>query len=111
MPERKLLAGYLISLLRSQKPWNKETQFPTKKLKAMNMLKQRRDNFQVGGKDKLNLKLTVFFYLTQKPDVFFRNAEVLNAGIKCVKNNWNLKRIWITPKSVHDFHVVRCLRS
>ena len=49
---------------RSQKPWNKETQFPTKKLKAVNMLKQRRDNFQFGGKHKLNLKLTVFFYLT-----------------------------------------------
>ena len=26
-----------------------------KKLKAMNMLKQRRDNFQFGGKDKLGM--------------------------------------------------------
>ena len=27
------------------------------------------------------------------------------------KKNWNLKRIWIKPKSVSDFHAVRCLRS
>ena len=33
----------------------------TKELKAMNMLKQRRDSFQFGGKYELNLKLTVFF--------------------------------------------------
>ena len=33
-----------------------------KELKAMNILKQCRDNFQFGGKDKL--KLTVFFYHT-----------------------------------------------
>ena len=55
------------------------------------MLKQRRDNFQFGGKHKLNLKLTVFFYLTWKPDVFFRNAEVLNAGIKFVKKKLEFK--------------------
>ena len=33
----------------------------TKKLKATSTLKQRREIFQFGGKDKLNLKLTVFF--------------------------------------------------
>ena len=43
----------------------------------MNMLKQRRDNFQCGGKDELNLKLTFFIMAS-----FFRNLEVLNPGIK-----------------------------
>ena len=33
----------------------------TKKLKTTSMLKQRRDNFQFGGKDNLSLKLSVFF--------------------------------------------------
>ena len=37
-----------------------------KKLKAMNTLKHRRDNFQFGGKDKLHLKLTVFFTSPKK---------------------------------------------
>ena len=36
-------------------------------------------------------------------DRFFRNVEVLHLGIKCVKNIWNLKRVWITPKSFCDF--------
>ena len=56
-----------------------------KELKAMNMLKQRRDNFQCGGKDELNLKLA--FFITAG---FFRNLEVLNPWIKSVKNIWNL---------------------
>ena len=70
----------------------------TKELKAMNMLKQCRDNFQYGGKDELNLKLT--FFITAG---FFRNLEVLNPGIKSVKNIWNLKQVWITPKSLSHF--------
>ena len=65
----------------------------------MNMLKQCRDNFQCGGKDELNLKLT-FFIMTN----FFRNLEVLNPGIKSVKNIWNLKQVWITPKNLSHFH-------
>ena len=34
---------------------------------------------------------------------FFRNLEVLNPGIKSVKNIWNLKQVWITPKSLSHF--------
>ena len=34
---------------------------------------------------------------------FFRNLEVLHLGIKSVKHIWNLKRVWITPKSFCDF--------
>ena len=64
----------------------------------MNLLKQRMDNFQSGGKDELNLNL--IFFITA---VFFRNLEVLNPGIKSVKNNWNLKQVWITPKSLSHF--------
>ena len=71
----------------------------TKELKAMNTLKQSRDNFQCGGKDELNLKLTFFIMAS-----FFRNLEVLNPGIKSVKNVWNLKQVWITPKSLSHFH-------
>ena len=71
----------------------------TKELKATNMLKQHRDNFQYGGKDELYLKLT--FFITAG---FFRNLEVLNPGIKSVKNIWNLKQVWITPKSLSHFH-------
>ena len=71
----------------------------TKELKATNMLKQHRDNFQYGGKDELYLKLT--FFITA---VFFRNLEVLNPGIKSVKNIWNLKQVWITPKRLSHFH-------
>ena len=69
-----------------------------KELKAMNMLKQRRGSFQCGGKDGLNLKLTFFIMAG-----FFRNLEVLNPGIKSVKNIWNLKQVWITPKSLSHF--------
>ena len=71
----------------------------TKELKAMNMLKQCRDNFQCVGKDELYLKLT--FFITVR---FFRNLEVLNPGIKSVKNIWNLKQVWITAKSLSHFH-------
>ena len=74
----------------------------TKELKGMNLLKQRGDNFQSGGKDELNLKLT--FFITAG---FFRNLEVLNPGIKSVKNNWNLKQVWITPKSLSHFRAFR----
>ena len=74
----------------------------TKELKGMNLLKQRVDNFQSGGKDELNLKLT--FFITA---VFFRNLEVLNPGIKSVKNNWNLKQVWITLKSLSHFRAFR----
>ena len=70
----------------------------TKELKAMNMLKQCRDNFQYGGKDELNLKLT--FFITAG---FIRNLEVLSPGIKSVQNIWNLKQVWITPKSLSHF--------
>ena len=65
----------------------------------MNTLKQRRDNFQCGGKDELNLNLTFFIMAS-----FFRNLKVLNPGIKSVKNIWNLKQVWITPKSLSHFH-------
>ena len=68
----------------------------------MNMLKQRRDNFQYGGKDELNLKLT--FFITAG---FIRNLEVLNPGIKSVQNIWNLKQVWITPKSLSHFCAFR----
>ena len=37
-----------------------------KELKAMNILKQCRDNFQFGGKDKLNLKV---FFTSPKRDL------------------------------------------
>ena len=43
----------------------------------MNMLKQRRDYFQFGGKAEFNLKLTVIFTAG-----FSRILEVLNLGIK-----------------------------
>ena len=52
----------------------------------MNM--QSRDNFQSGGKNELNLKFTFFIMVG-----FFRNLEVLNPGIKSVKNIWNLKQV------------------
>ena len=42
---------------------------------------QRRDNFQFGGKDELNLKLTVFFTAV----FFFRNLELSNPGINLLK--------------------------
>ena len=65
MPGKKaLLAGYLIPFLQPQKPCNKEIipkSAGMKELKVMNMLKQRRDNFQFEGKYKLHLKLAVFF--------------------------------------------------
>ena len=64
----------------------------------MNMLKQRRDNCRCGGKDELYLKLT--FSITVR---FFRYLEVLNPGIKSVKNIWNLKQVWITLKSLSHF--------
>ena len=64
----------------------------------MNMLKQRRDNFQCGGKDELNLKLACFIMAG-----YFRNLELLNPGIKSVKNIWNLKQVWFTPKSLSHF--------
>ena len=50
------------------------------------------------GKDELNLKLTFFIVAG-----FFRNLEVLNPGITSVKNIWNLKQVWITPKSLSHF--------
>ena len=59
------------------------------------MLKQRRDSFQFGGKYELNLKLTVFFYSR-----FSQKFGSINPGIKSVKNICNLKRVWITPKSL-----------
>ena len=60
----------------------------------MNMLKQRRDYLQFGGKAEFNLKLTVIFTAG-----FSRILEVLNLGIKSVKNTWNLKWVSHTPKS------------
>ena len=65
----------------------------------MNMLKQCRNNFQCGGKDELNLKLT--FFITAG---FFRNLEILNSAIKSVKDLWNLRQVLITPKSLSYFH-------
>ena len=67
----------------------------------MNMLKQRRDNCQCGGKDELYLNLA--FSITVR---FFRYLEVLNPGIKSVKNIWNLKQDWITPESLSHFRAV-----
>ena len=58
------------------------------------MLKQRRDYFQFRGKDEFNLKLTVIFTAG-----FFRILEILNLGIKSVKNTWNLEWVSLTPKS------------
>ena len=61
--KKALLAGYLIPLLRSQKPCIKETQVPT--VQGWRIKSDEHVNAtQFGGKDKLNLKLTVFFYLT-----------------------------------------------
>ena len=34
---------------------------------------------------------------------YFRNLELLNPGIKSVKNIWNLKQVWFTPKSLSHF--------
>ena len=65
----------------------------------MNMLKQRRNNFQYGGKDELNLKLT--FFITAG---FFRNLEILNSAIKSVKDLWNLRQVGVTPKSLSYLH-------
>ena len=51
--KKALLAGYLIPFLQPQKPCNKETipkSVGMKELKAMNMLKQCRDNFHFEGK-------------------------------------------------------------
>ena len=67
----------------------------------MNMLKQCRDNCRCGGKDELYLNLT--FSITVR---FFRYLEVLNPGIKSVKNIWNLKQDWITPESLSHFRAV-----
>ena len=64
----------------------------------MNMLKQCSDNFQCGGKDELNLKLTFFIMAG-----FIRTLEGLNPGIKSDQNIWNLKQVWITPKSLSHF--------
>ena len=67
----------------------------TKELKAMNMLKQRRD-------EKMNFIWTLPFLL--QSNYFSDNyLEVLNPGIKSVKNIWNLKQVWITPKSLSHF--------
>ena len=68
----------------------------------MNMLKQCRDNCRCGGKDELYLNLT--FSITVR---FFRYLEVLNPGIKSVQNIWNLKQVWITPKSLSHFCAFR----
>ena len=65
------------------------------------MLKQHRDNFQFGGKDKLNLRLAGCL---PQPASFFTDLEVFNPVIKSVKNIWNLKRVWITSKSLSDFY-------
>ena len=67
----------------------------------MNMLKQRRDNCRCRGKDELYLNLTFSVM-----GGFFRYLEVLNPGIKSVKNIWNLKQDWITPESLSHFRVV-----
>ena len=34
---------------------------------------------------------------------FIRNLEGLNPEIKSVQNIWNLKQVWITPKSLSHF--------
>ena len=72
--KKALLVGYLIRLLRSQNLEHTKKVIPNcagmKKSKARNMLKQWRDNFQLGGKDKLNLKLTVFFTSRKSRPVF-----------------------------------------
>ena len=55
-------------------------------------------------KQTINLIWSLRYFLPHlKAGRFFRNLEVLNPGIKSVKNLWNLKRIWITPKSLPDF--------
>ena len=87
--KKALLTGYILDpTFTISKTLQQRNAIPssvwTKELKAMNLLRQRRDNFQSGGKDELNLKLT--FFITAG---FFRNLEVLNPGIKSVKNNWN----------------------
>ena len=101
--KKTLLTGYILDpTFTISKTLQQRNAIPssvwTKELKAMNLLRQRRDNFQSGGKDELNLKLT--FFITAG---FFRNLEVLNPGIKSVKNIWNLKQDWITPESLSHF--------
>ena len=73
--KKALQAKFLIPPLRSQKPCNKElgtipNNAGTKELKAMNSLKQRKDNFEFGGKDDLIQKLTVFFTSPKSGPVF-----------------------------------------
>ena len=63
--KKALLAGYILDpTFTTSKTLQQIKAIPnsvwTKELKAMNMLKQCRDNFQCGGKDELNLKLTFF---------------------------------------------------
>ena len=80
--KKALLAGYLIPFLQPQKPCNKETipkSVGMKEIKTMNMLKQRRDNFQFEGKYKLNLKLAVFFTSPKDWSVF---SEFFSESIK-----------------------------
>ena len=67
------------------KPCNKElgtipNNAGTKELKAMNMLKQRRDNFQFGGKDDLTQKLTVFFTSPRSRPVFRKFGSIKSRG-------------------------------
>ena len=104
--KKTLLTGYILDpTFTISKTLQQRNAIPssvwTKELKAMNLLRQCRDNFQSGGKDELNLKLT--FFITAG---FFRNLEVLNPGIKSVKNIWNLKQDWITPESLSHFRAV-----
>ena len=89
--KKTLLTGYILDpTFTISKTLQQRKAIPnsvwTKELKAMNM--QSRDNFQSGGKNELNLKLTFFIMVG-----FFRNLEVLNPGIKSVKNIWNLKQV------------------
>ena len=68
-----------------------------KKSKARNMLKHCRDNFQLGGKDKLNLKLTVYLpTLTSahacRPIFQFFNFSIFHAWMKnvsCCRLAWH----------------------
>ena len=70
------------------------------------MLKQWRDNFQLGGKDKLNLKLTVFLRHVKAGRSSQRFGSFKSRDSIC-QNIWNLKRVWITPKSLSDFRAYR----
>ena len=68
---------------------------------------QRRDNFQFGGKDELNLKPTVLFTAVS---FFFRNLELLNPGINLLKI-FGILNGWRFGSATQEFERFSCLLS